>query len=315
MKQMASVALLSALFLASTSSAAPFDALIVSKDAKFIFFVDLEEGSKSLVGGWILERIKENPDYQQFEEIMVNLAGFMPASDIHDFTIYGTEYTEPSDASLVIRGSFDAGRLTDALSLARDFRSDEYNGHTLMAWTDEKNGKTIHACIAREGTIVMNGSVDDLKRAVDVMDDPGRSLAEETTLPGRRSPGAWAFAVGTELGTVPGVANNELLGGFLERGAIEVLEKDATTILTMSVMTETPQQAQSARRVVEGLKAAAQLAGNRRRVPPTEKAKFVGEIASKVTAVVEGSDVILTLSLENSTARQWLERLAELRER
>lgn len=295
--------------------AAEFDPLVVSSDAKFVVFVDLEAGGRTAVGGWILDRIKENPEYQQFEEVMVNLAGFMPASDIHDVTIYGSKYAEPSDASLVIHGNFDAARLGDALTLAPGFQSDVHNTHTLLAWTDEKNGKRVHACIFDQRTIVMNSDVEHLKAAIDVLDTPEKALNEKSTLPRPAQPGVWAFAVGTELGASPGVKENELLRGFLERATIEVAEKETNSLVTMKVMMHTPEQAAATRSIFEGLKGFAQLAANAAAARSDEKAKLAGELAQMATTQVNENDVIVTLALKNDTATRILDRVSELRDK
>lgn len=314
MLRMTTLAAISTLALASHAAAAEFDPLVVAGDAKFLIFVDLEAAGKTAVGGWILDRIKENPDYQKFEEVMINLAGFMPASDIQDVTIYGSKYAEPSDASLVIRANFDGVRLGDALTLAPEFKSDVHNGHTLLSWTDENNGKRVHACIADDRTIVMNGGSEQLKAALDVLDSQEKSLNEKSSLP-RPKPGVWAFAVGTELGTSPGVKGNELLRGFLERATIEVAQQDANAVMSMKVMMQTAEQAQSTRSIFEGLKGFALLAANAQAGQSDEKARLAGELAKMATTQVEGNDVLVTLTIRNDTATQILNRVVELRDK
>ncbi len=308
------IALASALTLCRAAGAAPFDPLVVAGDAKFVAFVDLEAGRKTAVGGWIIERIQENPGYQQFEQIMLQLAGFMPASDIHDFTIYGNRFVEEPDASLVIHANFDSVRLANALTMARDFTSDDYRGHSLLSWVDEKDGKRINACIFDTQTIVMNKSVEALKAAVDVLDDPNKAMNEKSELPKPAQQDSWAFAVVSHLDSAPAVLKNELLNGFLDRGSLELGEKDASAVATLTVITRTPLQAQWTRRMMDGAIAAVQLASNQRGATTQEATKLAGELIEKVTTHVEGNNVVATLSLQNDRVKQILTRLQEMKE-
>jgi hypothetical protein len=261
-----------------------------------------------------MERLQNDPKYIEFEKLMLNAAGFMPASDIADITLYGERYADEPDATLVIRAAFDSAKLAGALEFAKEFESDSYNGHTLMSWIDEEKDRRVHACIVNEKTIVMTNSVGRLKLSVDVMDDTTKAMTDESSLPKPVKKEAWAFAVGTDLGTSPAVMKNEVLNGLLNRAAFELAEEQGKSTILLTVETETPEQAQQALSAVNGLKAVVQMAANRRRGEAPVRAKFVAELASSVVAQASEKSVSVSLTLPNDTATGMLERAAELKD-
>lgn len=297
--------------LARSGWAGPFDPAVVSADAKFVVFVDADAARKTTVGGWLLKRIQDDAKYQEFEKIMIDAAGFMPAADIADVTIYGEKYAEEPDATLVIRARLDANKLSNALSLAKGFELDAYNGHTLMSWIDEDKNRRIHASIVNENTIIMTSSTERLQFSLDVMDDPTKALQEDSPLPKATNKQAWAFAMATDLESSPAVEKNEVLSGLLQRGVIECAEDAGKSSLTLRVDTQTPEQAQQALNAANGLKAILQIAASRRGEVP-EQAKLGAELLQSTTATAVEKSVTVSLSLENDKATNLLERAADL---
>lgn len=301
------------LSIPSILPAAPFDPLSVSADAKFVAFFDLEAGRKTALGGWAMQRLQEDPKYQQFEQTMINAAGFMPATDITDVTIYGDKYADEPDATLLIRGVFDSNKLANALTFAQGFKSDVYNKHTIMSWIDEEKDRPVHACIIDDKTIVMTSNVERLMSSIDVLDDSTKAMKDDSPLPRPTHKDAWAFAVGADLQSSPAVIKNDALNGVLDRGVFEIAEEGGRSSLILTLQTQTPEQAQQALNAANGLKALVQMAANRR-PPVPERAKLGADLAKATTVQAAGNTVSLVLALENEEAKDLLERAAALRD-
>lgn len=298
---------------AAVCHAAPFDPQIVSAEAKFVAFADLEAGGKTTVGEWLLTQLRDNPEYQNFEQIMVNAAGFMPASDIRDVTIYGDKYQHDPEATILLRASFDVDRLATALGHAQGFASEGYNGHTVMNWIDEKNGRRIYACLFDETTIVMTASDARLKSSIDVLDDRAKALPDDSKLPRPADEHAWAFLAGVGLYDAPAVAQNEMLSDVADRALLSVGQVEQNTTLSLTLFTESPDRAAQTLSVIDGFKAIGAMAGNRRRAAVPERAKLISELARNTSTRADGNDVVATLNLTNDRAIQIIEKWIEMR--
>ena len=95
MKRVYSITIAALLMTTGNLSAGAFDEKVVSADAKFVAFLDLEVGRKTALGEWAMEKLRENEEFQQFEEIMLNAAGLA-------FIVAGSRWGQPDGQVMFI---------------------------------------------------------------------------------------------------------------------------------------------------------------------------------------------------------------------
>lgn len=243
------------------AAASPFDPRVVSAEAKFVAFVDADAARKTAVGAWVLKRIQDEPKDQDFEKIMIEAAGFMPASDITDITIYGEKYADEPDATLVIRANVDSNKLSNVSSFAKGFELDAYNGHTMMSWDRRREGSPDLCVVQRR----KDNRHDQQQRAAAVLARCDRrstkAMKDDSPLPKRTHKEAWGFALADDLASSPAVMKNEMLSGLLTRGVIECSEEAGKSSLCSP---SKPKRRNSAvLNAANGLKAIVQIAASR----------------------------------------------------
>jgi hypothetical protein len=294
----------------SGAQAMPFDASLVSEEAKFVLFVDVEAAKKTVVGETLLKQITSNPDYAAFEQILIDIAGFMPAEDIADFTIWGDEIKEGAEAAIVIRAKYDAAALRGGLSLAQDFKAEKYADHELLNWHDGKKSQRVHACLFEGKFILISNDAEKLKQAVDVLRDPARSIEGKDLLGRPAQATSWAFASGIDLSKAPQVAENPVLSQ-MDSGVMEVGESDGKTVAVLTAKAATAEAGEQLFNMANGVRALGILAGKPRRGQPEPelRAQLASELAGMTRVSRDGATVSATLSMDNERAQSLLDEM------
>lgn len=304
--------------IAGAARAAPIDPAAVSGRAKFVVHVDLERARQTAVGARLLEAISANPDYIKFEELMIEAAGFMPAADIADVTLYGEAHGRDPKTVMVVHAKMDAARLRSAIEFADAFRAERYGTHELLSWVDVGKGTRTNATLFDGRTLVMSADPATLRRGLDVLDDREQSLAAvaatPVAMPLSRDAGVWAFAGAVELSTTPDAPGNPVLSQ-LSTGLLEVGEIDGKQALARAALvTLKPEQGPRLLMLANGAKAMAELSSPPRADAATAQpgaatrpadtiASLMPELLAATSIVGNGGTVTLSTSLDNDRAR------------
>lgn len=311
--------------MAGSTRAGPVEPSLVSGRAKFVVHLDLERARQTAVGRRLLAAVTSNADYVKFEEMMIAAAGFMPANDIADVTLYGEAHGRDPKAVVVIRAKMDAARLRSAIELADAFRAEQYGAHELLSWHDTAKGRRTNAAIFDGRTLLFSDDVDTLRRGLDVLDDREQSLAAAgaagapAAMPLSRDPGVWASAAAIDLAATPNAPGNPVLSQ-LSTGLLEVGEVDGKgTFARASLVALKPEQAQRLLSLANGAKAMAELANPPRgpaaapasRPSDTIAAAVPELLAATTIAAGEGGTVSVSMTIDNARAEQLVEAAAD----
>lgn len=292
-------------------SAAPFDSRLISEHAKFVGFIDFDAARKTELGKALLSKLVENPDYAAFEQIMVAIAGFMPATDLNDITLFGNSYKPKAQGVLVIHAKFNAGGLRGGLGLAGGFRADKRGDREVLSWDDERSGKRIYACIYDEHTILMGDAPESVGNSIDTLDDSSKSLQTVEDFPRPKGDDSWLFFAGTDVASVPEIASNPVLAPLMSI-TFQLGESGGKTVVSVQATTHDAQQAEQLFNLVNGVKALAGLAARPKPGADADPhAQLAGELAASFQVAREGEHVTASLAMPNDRVVAIIDEAAE----
>lgn len=287
----------------NAAQAGPMEKALVGSKAKFVVHLDLDKARQSAVGKRLLDALGENPEYVEFERVLFEAAGFMPASDVEDVTLWGEAYGEPPKAVVVMHARMDAARLRAALEHADEFRVDKYNEKDVLSWKDKKKGNRISAFFFDDRTMLLSGDADALRRGIDVASDEKESLAAqpEGSMPTPASAEAWAFAAAVGINAAPNAAGNPVLSQ-IGSGVLELVQRpEAKTEARAALNAIDPAKGPQLLRFATGMKAMAEMAGGNK--PADPKATALLELLDATTIAGDGGSVTATATLPDERAK------------
>lgn len=314
------------LILASTAFAGPLKTSQVAGDANWVAHLDIAEMLDSGLGKFILAEAQKNPDFVfQAAELREGF-GFDITRDVRGITLYGPAVGQ-KDGVVVIDITVDQGKVIELLSQNETYKTVKYGAHVVHIWTDPpKTGprgetipsKTHYGTFHGNNTAVAASKLDLLKKALDVLDGEGQSLAESKALPMLPKPVAGEFMVAAGNGVPLPPAPHPGPGGpdrpepheMVLRNAslmsFQAGEDDEGTFATLVAEADNAKKANQIRNVVRGLTALVQMS-----LADREDLPLLNE---KVTVAGEGTEVRVSLSAPTKSLIDMIEALRERRE-
>lgn len=188
-----------ALIFAVSALAGPFQQKYVSSDANWIIHADVEKFSKTQIGGFVLNEFRSEEANKKFAAFQV-IFNFDPRKDLKSLTLYGPN-NNPKQAVALIRGTFDADRLTTLLRANDTYSEIRYHNHIVHSWIDKENHKgkvksrkePSFGCFHPNGIVVLGTDLEPVKKALDVMDGKKPSLKTTYSFHGLSLPGQPSF--------------------------------------------------------------------------------------------------------------------------
>jgi hypothetical protein len=246
--------------LGPLANAGPLDSKRVSAEAKWLVHIDADAMRAGKVPRMIVTLWRELPAASEALRKFTAAIGMDPTKDLHSVTIYGQRYAQP-DAVVIVAAEVDRTRLMTLLRRKPDYRTESYDGHELVIWSENKGKPDAHVvtgCFYQPGVIVFGRDAAAVKKALDVLSGTARSLAESDPLFARDVPsGTMIQARATGLAEVdlfksPLVQQSKSL--FVALG-----ENQGEVFAVARLVTESTDVARRVRAVVEGFLAMAEL--------------------------------------------------------
>ena len=246
-----------------------------------------------------MRRMEKHKDAEAKLAFVRGVLGMDLTKDIHGLTFYGKEIGKPQGV-LIVAGQFDPERLAALAAVLPGHSVATHGDYKIASWKCQCHGHACTAALVLHGKeqLVMAGSVDDLKGALDVLDGKAASLNSESSLAGNVPPGT------SMLLRVQGVKDVDLPCKIPVLKQIDSFrmvagEQDGRSFVRARYTMTDPATAALALQVVEGRKAETVLL-----CPDELGRKFMAAINPKV----DGSSITL---LWKRFGRRRLERITE----
>lgn len=164
------------------ADAAPLDLKHVSGEAKWLGHLDFDAMRKSVVVQKAMERHKQSGRMAMAGAML----GMDLEKDLRGLTFYGREVGR-HEGVMILHARVDRNRMLGMAKMLRPTVSD-YGTHKLHGWShkSQRTGQTHTAAVAFHGddSVVFAHDVDELKRAIDVLDGKAKSLTADASLGG-----------------------------------------------------------------------------------------------------------------------------------
>jgi len=255
--------LLVILWLPPIAMSAPPDAKFIPADSQWLVHFDFEVMKSSTLGtkvrDEILKQQKAVRDLQQLRD----LVGLDLLEDVHSATFHGNQFV-PGRGAVVLYADLDYARIVPQLRARFKYEASSYDGHTLHSCTAlAGDRKTTIGCFAKPGVFVFGQHLDDLKKALDVVDGKRPCLAVDSLLLSGVPSGTFFQAKATGLDkiekTAPGGKNpfNSPIVQHVELLCVAGGEEGDQVFANIRVMTKDAESAQQMGRIARGFQALA----------------------------------------------------------
>jgi len=248
-----------ALAWAAVAPAAPLDLARVAADAKWLMHLDMDAARESIVLERAWERmVKMHPQAEQMMKMGAGMLGMDPRKDLRDVTMYGAD-TDKRNGVMVVRAKVNREMLERMVEKAPDHQTMEHNDHVLHAWTHKgwkgRKGEKVVGAFQKDDVLVFARTPDRVKAALDVLDGDAATADRDGPLGGRVRPGS--ILVARAAAVDPDTKCPVLRQGRAFRVALG--ENDGASLYRARLDMKSPEAADQAEDVVEGLAAVARL--------------------------------------------------------
>ncbi len=298
---------ISVLALGSGAHAGPLELKQVAADSKWLAHIDVDAVRQSTVvrNAW-RAAVEEHKDADAKLAFVRGVLGMDLTKDIHGLTFYGKEIGKPQGV-LIVAGQFAPDRLAALAAVLPGYTGATYGDYAIASWKCDCHGHsgTVAAALHGKDQLVIAGSVDDLKAALDVLDGKAAGLTGDSSLAGNIPPGT------SFLLRVQGLKDADIPCKIPVLKQIESFrtvagEQDGKSFVRSRYIMTDPATAALALEVVEGRKAEAVLL-----CPDELGRKFMAAIQPKV----EGSTITLLWSASADDVWQEVQKIEKLIER
>jgi hypothetical protein len=167
---------------------APMPKAQVPADAVWYLHLDIDKLKTTQIGQWFMGEL-DKPEAQQKLASFQAIFNFDPRQKIKDCTLF-SRGNSPEDAVLILRGTFDTGRLATLARMGKEYKSRQHRDYTIHGWLDESRKTKAgghprsYGAIHTTGAVVLGQKPERVGEALDVMDgilaglDKGKLFAE-----------------------------------------------------------------------------------------------------------------------------------------
>ena len=173
------------LFAARLAWAGPFVPHDIGADAKWFGHINLE-AVRSLK---LVQDLKDKcPAHQRWEAVAKEMAaklGMNPMEDVLGVTLYSNHYDNRLGVALLYVRNLDRQKVLSVLKEQHPkYKTSEYGSRTLYAWKHGHRGKKVEmtGAFASDSLVVMGVNAEQVKAALDVLDNKKPGLAKDAPL-------------------------------------------------------------------------------------------------------------------------------------
>jgi hypothetical protein len=248
-----------ALAWATVAPAAPLELASVAADAQWLMHLDMDAARESTVLERAWERaVKMHPRAEQMMRMGAGMLGMDPRKDLRDVTMYGAD-TDKRNGVMIVRAKVNREMLERMVEKAPDHETMEHRNHVLHAWTHKgwkgRKGERVVGAFQKDDVLVFAKTPERVRAALDVLDGDATTADRDGPLGGRVRPGS--ILVARAAAVDPDTKCPVLRQGRSFRVAMG--ENDGASFYRARLDMKSPEAADQAEDVVEGLEAVARL--------------------------------------------------------
>jgi len=169
--------ILAAALLAVSTVTAQIKTSYFPADLKLLAHIDMKRLASSRTGDLILGAMDERS--QRKMDSLTALSGIEMKKDLNSLYILSTGEGKKS-GMVYATGRFDVPKLTTILGGNDGFKSEAFGPNKILTWTD--NDKTHHGSFVNNGLVIGSDNIDQLKKALTLVQGKGESLSAESPL-------------------------------------------------------------------------------------------------------------------------------------
>ncbi len=145
----------------------------IPADHRWVAQVDVQALAKGSLGESLRTRLAAGEAGRRLA-VLEGLTGFQPLRDLDRVTITG-QGPEEERACAILRGRFDAGRLTTLVAILPGHAVENHRTHVIHRWNDVKDGKPRCGVLVADRIVVARG-VERVKAVLDVVDGQAKAI-------------------------------------------------------------------------------------------------------------------------------------------
>lgn len=166
----------------AVAQAASVDFADIPAGAKWFAHADVDAMRDStLVERAYYQVIQEHPQAEGHFDQVEAVSGMDVRQDLHSLTFYGTKIA-PDGVVLIVKADFDKARLEEKAKEAPNHQVSEYGDWKIHTWTHDKGKggeREVAGAFFKSDVLTFGSSVDEVKKALDLLSGKGDSLAKE----------------------------------------------------------------------------------------------------------------------------------------
>lgn len=293
------------LVLATTAFAASLDPALIPHDRQWVAHLDVQKLLAGRIGTYLKEKARE-PDAELKLRQFTFITGVDIARDVASLTIAGID-DDPAKVMVWVKGSFDADRLGQLVTLADQHQSETYQSRTIHTWVNKDDGNKPQAgCLVGGDLVLFAERPAAIRTALDVLDGRTRSIGEgdalRKALPSLDSPFLVAAAAGGEGWKGKG-ARSQFVQQLASLG-LSASEADDRLVLNATAIATDAATATKLRDMAQGLIAIASFNEEIQTQPLLSQALQSVEISAANTAITASMSCDLDTLQAAAEARQ-----------
>lgn len=294
--------LLSLLVPVSAAVAGPLQRSHVSADAAWLVHLDVDRFKQTQLGQFVMGEL-DKPEAQAKFDAFQAIFSFDPRRSVQGCTLY-SRGSAPTDAVLLLYGSFDANRLVTLAKAGKEYQSADHRGYVIHSYLEERRrhrsgeGIRTFGAIHAGGAVVFGQKESRVKEALDTLD------RLQSSLEGAAAFSQWAGAPSTAflLGAVrrTDTLNLDARAAFLKQCSQYSLtagEVQGTLGVDSLLTTDSEETAANVLAMNQGLKALLAF--------QTDKPGAV-RLAEAMSVSQVGANVLVSISLPANELVQFL---------
>ena len=244
-----------ALAMASPASAESLDSSEVAADAKWLVHLNVDEIRYTALAQDIQQRFLQAGENQGRLDWVQDNLGINLRSDLHGLTFYGRTYA-PQEGVGLVHAEYGREKVVAYVKKQPQHKTVEHRDYTIHEWRAERGGKHHNMAMTfhDEGTIVLSGSIQQAKSALDVLDGRQAALKNNSQSPlTQKVPGGTFFrGSAIDLQQLKSVAQKFPVLGQAKQFALSLSEKGPNLSLDAKLVAVSDDVARQLAKAVQG---------------------------------------------------------------
>jgi len=243
--------------IALHATAAPVVPGEISHKAQWVMHMDAARMRDTALGRHFTARLETEEARRKLDAFQA-MVSFDPRTDLDGVTLYGVGGGKHEGVA-ILHGRFDGERLAVLVRANDTYEAEEYQGHTIHNWIDEKRAKhhgdgRTFGCIYGTDALLFSGSSDTLKHGLDVLDSREAGLAADALLTGLVNVDEmYFFSAAAHIAGLKGVSPRAAVLRNTDNAVIAIGEKDGVMKADVEMTTLTAEAALNLSKMLDGM--------------------------------------------------------------